>query len=320
MTARIRPPFEPDIARALEQNAEVVVTSMTVEDIPRIRSFGADIASVRPEPHPGFDRSELTVPGADGQPDVPAVVLTPAGARGQVPTILFLHGGGMVAGTADSDLDLISELAYDTGCAVVSVDYRLAPENPYPAAVTDALTALKWLTTGAGPAALDSRRVILAGISAGGGLAASTALRWRDQAGAPLEALLLMYPMLDHRSNTGSAQQMLGAGSWDASANAVAWEVYLAGASPDGYASPALNDDLTGLPPTFIDVGSAETFRDECVAFASQMWSQGGDTELHVWPGGAHAFDALAPWAHMSKAARAARVTWLRRLLAGTSH
>lgn len=311
-----RPPFDPEIARALEQQAHVVVTSMTREDIPRIREFGADVATVRAEPHPAFDRQELVVPGESGDPDVPLVVLTPAGATGPVPTVLFLHGGGMVAGTADSDLDLISELAHETGCAVVSVAYRLAPENPYPAALTDAVAALRWLTAGAGPALLDSQRVILGGISAGGGLAASTALHWRDYSGAPLTALLLMCPMLDHRSNSVSARQMAGTGSWDATANAVAWDVYLAGITPDGSASPALNDNLAGLPPTFIDVGSAETFRDECVAFASQMWSQGGDTELHVWPGGAHAFDALAPWAHMSKAARAARVTWLRRLLA----
>src|SRR5690554_632912 len=220
MTAqRVRPPFDADVARALEQQADVVVTSMTVDDIPRIRSFGADVATVRAEPHPGFDRSELVVPGEGGDPDVPVLVLTPAGATDPVPTILFLHGGGMVAGNADSDLDLISELAYDTGCAVVSVDYRLAPENPYPAALTDAVTALRWLTAGAGPEELDSQRVILGGISAGGGLAASTALRWRDHSGAPLTALLLMYPMLDHRSHSRSAQQMLGAGSWDATAN-----------------------------------------------------------------------------------------------------
>lgn len=311
-----RPPFDPEIARALVQQADAVVTSMTREDIPRIRAFGADIATVRAEPHPAFERTELVVPGQSADPDVPVVVLTPAGVPGPVPTILFLHGGGMVAGNADSDLDLISELAHETGCAVVSVDYRLAPENPYPAALTDALTALRWLTAGSGPAVLDSQRVILGGISAGGGLAASTALRWRDDGGAALKALLLMYPMLDHRSDSGSAKQMIGAGSWDASANAVAWGVYLAGANPAPYASPALHDNLAGLPPTFIDVGSAETFRDECVEFASRMWAQGGDTELHVWPGGAHAFDALAPWAQMSKAARAARVTWLRRLLA----
>ena len=311
-----RPPFDHEIARALEQQADAVVTSMTREDIPRIRAFGADIATVRAEPHPAFERAEIVVPGQSEDPDVPVVVLTPAGATEPVPTVLFLHGGGMVAGTGVSDLDVISELAHETGCAVVSVDYRLAPENPYPAALTDALTALRWLTAGAGPALLDSQRVIVGGISAGGGLAASTALHWRDYNGVPLTALLLMYPMLDHRSNSASATQMLGVGSWDASANAVAWDVYLAGANPDGYASPALNDNVAGLPPTFIDVGSAETFRDECVDFASRMWSQGGDTELHVWPGGAHAFDALAPWAHISKAARAARVTWLRRLLA----
>ena len=312
---QVRPPFDPDIARALEQQRDVVVTTMTRADIPRIRAHGADVATVHAAPHPAYDRHELVVPGESGDPDVPVVVLTPAAARGPVPVILFLHGGGMVAGTADSDLDLVGELAYETGCAVVSVEYRLAPEHPYPAALHDAVTALRWVTAGAGPEMLDSRRVVLAGMSAGGGLAASVALHWRDHAGAPLSALLLMYPMLDHRSNSGSARQMLGAGSWDASANAVAWDVYLAGASPTPYASPATHEDLGALPPAFIDVGSAETFRDECVDFASRIWASGGDAELHVWPGGAHAFDALAPWARMSMAARTARAMWLRRLL-----
>lgn len=313
-----RPPFDPDIARALELNREIIVTSMTADDIPRIRAVGADIATVNAATHPAYERQEMIAPGANNDPDVPLVVLTSAAATGPAPVILFFHGGGMVAGTADSDLDLVTELAYEAGCAVVSVEYRLAPENPYPAALTDAITALRWLTAGDGPSTLDPSRITLAGISAGGGLAASTALYWRDHDGVPLTALLLMCPMLDHRSDSWSAQQMMGVGSWDASANAAAWEVYLAGADPVPYASASRNDKLSDLPPTFIDVGSAETFRDECVDFASRLWAQGGDAELHVWPGGAHAFDALAPWAHMSKAARAARAAWLRRVLART--
>ena len=310
-----RPPFDPEIARALEQQSDVIVTSMAREDIPRVRGLGGDVSTVHASTHAAFDRLDLVAPGADGTPEVGLVVLRPATAKEPVPVILFLHGGGMVAGTADSDLDLVAELAHETGCAVVSVEYRLAPEHPYPAALDDAVSALHWLTSGAGPALLDPRRVVLAGISAGGGLAASAALRWRDREGADLAGLMLLCPMLDHRSDSCSARQMVGVGSWDATANATAWEAYLDGADPAPYASAATNENLGGLPPTFIDVGSAETFRDECVAFASRMWQHGGDAELHVWPGGAHAFDVLAPWAQLSHAARIPRSMWLQRRL-----
>lgn len=310
-----RPAFDPEIARALDQHRDIVVTSMTREDIPRVRGLGGDVQTMHASTHAAFDRLDLTAPGVDGRPSVDLVVLQPAAARRPVPVIVFLHGGGMVAGTADSDLDLVAELAYETGCAVVSAEYRLAPEHPYPAALEDAVTALTWVTSDAGPELLDSSRVILAGISAGGGLAASAALHWRDHGGAALAGLMLLCPMLDHRSDSPSARQMMGVGSWDASANATAWEAYLDGADPSPYASPATNEDLAGLPPTFIDVGSAETFRDECVDFASRIWLRGGDAELHVWPGGAHAFDALAPWARLSRAARKPRTLWLQRRL-----
>ena len=169
-------------------------------------------------------------------------------------------------------------------------------------------------------AVLDPDRIVVSGVSAGGGLAATTALHARDTSGPRLMGQLLICPMLDHRSDSGSARQMEGVGSWDRTANATAWAAYLN--ALDGpvppYASAAMASDLTGLPPTFIDVGSAETFRDECVAYASALWAAGGDAELHVWPGGVHGFDFLAPWAPLSRSARAARVDWLRRLAART--
>lgn len=197
------------------------------------------------------------------------------------------------------------------------MEYRLAPEHPYPAALEDAAAALRWLAGPDAPAALDGDRIIVAGVSAGGGLAAATALFARDQGGPRIAGLVLLCPMLDHRSDSESARQMAGHGSWDRDANATAWAAYLAdveGGVPP-YASPAVADSLAGLPPTFIDVGSAETFRDECVAFARRMWADGGDAELHVWPGGAHAFDFLAPWTVLARDARRAREEWLRRLL-----
>ncbi|MFN3866424.1 MAG: alpha/beta hydrolase fold domain-containing protein [Demequina sp.] len=313
--APVRPPFDPEVARALEQNRDIVVTTMSHDDIPRVRSLGADVAPIKPLSHGGFDRLDLVVPATGTTPDVPVLILTAPGSTAPAPVLVFLHGGGMIAGTVESDLDAMADIAHQTGCAVLSVGYRLAPEEPYPAAADDVIAALEWLASGEAPDALDHRRIVLAGISAGGGLAAAVALRCRDTGGPRLSGLLLMCPMLDHRSNSASARQMIGFGSWDATANATAWEAYLAGAQPTAHASAAIADDLSGLPPVFIDVGSAETFRDECVDFASRVWLHGGDAELHVWPGGAHAFDMLAPWARMARAARDVREAWLRRLL-----
>ena len=130
---------------------------------------------------------------------------------------------------------------------------------------------------------------------------------------------MLQCPMLDDRNDTPSARQMTGAGIWDSTANRTGWTALLGDArgGPDvsPYAAPARATDLSGLPPTFIDVGSAETFRDEAVAYASRIWQAGGTAELHVWPGGCHGFAALVPRAAISRAAVAAQLDWLRRVL-----
>lgn len=303
----------------MEELSDVVVTSMANADIPLLRSREQRIPRSALTAHGAFTRAERTVPGDDGGPDVPVVVYLPVPCPRPVPVILHLHGGGLVAGTADSDMPGVAELASQTGCAVVAVGYRLAPEHPYPAALDDTMAALRWLAGPDGPEQIDCNRIIVAGVSAGGGLAAATTLYARDSGGPLIAGTLLMCPMLDHRSNSFSARQMTGVGSWDGEANAVGWRAYLGHDESEDpvpwYASPAMCTDLSGLPPTFIDVGSAETFRNECVDYAERMWQVGGDAELHVWPGGAHGFDFLAPWAALSQAARAARTAWLRRLL-----
>jgi acetyl esterase/lipase len=314
-----RPPFDPSIERALADNSEIVVVSMTAEDIPRVRALSVEVPLSEATMHGEFERAEHRVPGLDGGPDVRAFVYTPVGLRRPAPVILHLHGGGLITGTADSDIAAAVDLAAHAGCAVVSVEYRLAPEHPYPAALEDATAVLAWLASPAAPRLLDAERIIVSGVSAGGGLAAATALYARDHDGPLIAGLLLACPMLDDRSDSFSARQMAGAGSWDATANATAWRAYTGASAEDPvspYASPARCADLGGLPPTFVDVGSAETFRDECVDFADRIWRSGGQAELHVWPGGAHAFDFLAPWAPLSRDARMARAAWLRRLLA----
>lgn len=316
--AVVRPPFDAAIGRALHELADIVVTGMTPGDLEAVRAIAQPFPLPELTLHGAYERSEHTAPGVAGAPAVATVVYTPADAKRPVPVLLHLHGGGLIAGTADADTPGMIALAQQVGFAMVTVEYRLAPEHPYPAALEDAASALAWLASGEAPALCDPRRIVLSGVSAGGGLAAATALHARDTGGAQAIGQLLMCPMLDHRSDSLSAWQMQGVGSWDRTANATAWEAYLGGAEDQvpGHASAARALDLAGLPPAFIDVGSAETFRDECVTYASRLWAAGADAELHVWPGGAHGFDFLAPWSPLAHSARAARVDWLRRLAA----
>jgi len=316
-----RPPFDPEVAAALEDRRDDVVTGLAPEQIDGLRAAADPPPSDETLTLGGrFELSELTVPGAAGAPPVPLVLLRPVATSGSVPVLLHVHGGGLIAGCARADLLHTVELAAATGCAVASVDYRLAPEHPYPAAVQDVHAGLLGLVDQAEQLGLDPERVVLLGISAGGGLAVAASLLARDQDGPRPAGLLAICPMLDDRSDSASAHQMQGMGAWDRTANATGWQAYLPGrAGTDdvpGYAAPARELDLSVLPPTFLDVGSAETFRDEVVAFASRMWACGGSAELHVWPGGVHGFDFLAPEAAVSRAARAAREDWLRRLLA----
>ena len=223
----------------------------------------------------------------------------------------------MIVGT--NRLGLPLDWAEELGLVVVSVEYRLAPEHPHPAPVEDCYAGLLWTAAHAEEIGGDPDRVILAGGSAGGGLAAALALLARDRRGPRPLGQLLMCPMLDDRNDTLSAHQMAGLGVWDRTANETGWNALLGEArgtdDVEPYAAPARATDLSGLPPAFIDVGSAETFRDEDVPYATRIWQAGGSAELHVWPGGFHGFDGLVPQAALSVDARGACLRWLRRLL-----
>lgn len=264
-----------------------------------------------------FDVAERAVPGPPGAPEVPLLICRRTGATEPRPIVYNIHGGGMVAGSHRVGMPL--DWAEELGLVVVSVDYRLAPEHPHPAPVEDCYAGLLWTAGHAKEIGGDPDRVILAGGSAGGGLTAAVALLARDRNGPRAIGQVLMCPMLDDRNDTPSAHQMAGLGVWDRTSNETGWSALLGDArgtadvSP--YAAPARAADLSGLPPAFIDVGSAETFRDEDVAYANRIWQAGGIAELHVWPGGFHGFDGMVPQAALSQDAREARLRWLRRLL-----
>jgi acetyl esterase/lipase len=261
------------------------------------------------------------VPGPQGEPDISLLICRPtapasAGAR---PVIYHVHGGGMVIGNNRVGVDVPLAWAQALDAVVVSVEYRLAPEHPHPAPIEDVYAGLLWTADHAAELGGDPERIVIAGASAGGGLCAALALLTRDRKGPQPIGQVLMCPMLDDRNDTPSTYQMAGLGVWDRTANETGWTALLGSrrGGPDvpAYAAPARAEDLTGLPPAFLDVGSAETFRDEVVAYASRIWQAGGVAELHVWPGGFHGFDGFAPQAALSQSARAAHVNWLRRLL-----
>lgn len=318
-TSAPRPPFDPQVAAALAANGDVV-TSLAAEDIAGLRRRVAapDVAAIT---RGGTYRmTSHRVPAVGTAPDVALTLVRPVVAPGPVPVLYHLHGGGLVTGAAHEELPWLVDVAERTGAAVAAVEYRLAPEWRYPAALDDSYAGLVWLVEHAGELGLDPGLVVISGVSAGGGLAAATALAARDRSGPHLAGQLLVYPMLDDRNDTASGHQMAGVGAWDREANATGWTAYLGdrvgGPDVPAYAAPARAEDLGGLPPTYLEVGSAETFRDEDVAYAARLWASGGDAELHVWPGGCHGFDFLVPQAELSQTARAARVSWLTRTLA----
>ncbi len=266
------------------------------------------------------DRREVTVPG-EGGARIPLSVLSPSGATRVTgaPCVLWMHGGGMVMGDRFSQIDIPLEWLDLFGAVIISVDYRLAPEAGGMTPVDDCYRSLLWVEEHADELGIDPARIVVAGVSAGGGLAAGVTLMARDRGTPPIAAQMLVCPMLDHRNVTTSSRQYSGGpGVWTREMNDFGWRSVLGGLRDDevpGYVSPAVAEDLSGLPTTYIDAGSAEVFRDEDVAYATRIWAAGGQAELHIWAGGFHGFDALYPQARISAGARRTRNDWLARVL-----
>jgi acetyl esterase/lipase len=266
-----------------------------------------------------FAISERQVPGPPGAPDISLLICSPTGVSAPTAAIYNIHGGGMVLGDNRLGLLPVLDWAQELHAAVVSVEYRLAPQTPHPGPVEDCYAGLAWTAGHAGELGIDLDRIAVVGASAGAGLAAAVALLARDRGGPAIAAQMLMCPMIDDRNDTYSSRQMAGLGVWDRTSNETGWTALL-GATRGGpevsqYAAPARAADLAGLPPAFIDVGSAETFRDEAVAYASRIWQAGGAAELHVWPGGFHGYSIMVPQAALSQESVAAQRNWLRRVL-----
>lgn len=255
---------------------------------------------------------ERTVPGPEGAPNVRIRVLRPQGGGSHLPGVLDIHGGGFAIGNAELDDGVNAGIVREVGAVVVSVDYRLAPETPYPGPAEDCYAVLRWFAENAAELGVDAGRIAVLGDSAGGGLAATTALLARDRGGPALAMQVLIEPELDDRLETHSMVTGTDTPVWHR-ANAIkSWEFYLGGQPADGYAAPSRMDDLGGLPPTYLTVNELDPLRDEGLEYARRLLVAGVSTELHCYAGAFHGF-VLVPTAAITQRAIANLHGVLRR-------
>jgi acetyl esterase/lipase len=309
-------PLDPQLAAVL---ARLPVQRAGFDDMSVIRamrdtrallhSLGRELPT-----HQGVTTANRTIPGASAGAALGLRCYTPAEGHGGV--LLFFHGGGYVIGDLYTEEQRCLLLAADSGCVVVSVDYALAPESPYPGALEDAVAALQWAAGHAGEVGGDATRLAVGGSSAGGGLAAATALWARDHDGPSICFQLLVYPMLDDRIETPSMRGSDDMVMLDRTAMAQAWSHYLGGRPGDAYAAPARAEDLANLPPAYVLAAEHDPLRDEDVDYARRLSDAGVPSELHVFPGAFHGFDLVGLGTEVGRRAVAEQCAALKRALA----
>jgi acetyl esterase/lipase len=315
--------LDPELAAALREIPEEFL--LDLRDISlarrRLQILREALASLLPPlPSDVAVTDELAPNSFDGTM-VRVRLYRPSEVTGPLPVLLWIHGGGYVMGAPEMNDQQCAELARHIPALVASVDYRLAPEHPYPAPLEDCYAALRWIAERAEQLGVDRERLAIAGASAGGGLAAGLALLARDRGEVPVRFQLLIYPMLDDRNQTPSSYEITDPRLiWTRDWNLIGWRAYLGRepGSPDvpPYAAPARADDLAGLPPAYVLVGTADLFRDEDIAYAQRLMQAGVPTELHVFAGAFHGFDVFAPTAWVSQRANAEVLAVLQRALA----
>lgn len=269
----------------------------------------------------GVDTSGVTIEdrlitGPVGAPEIPVRVYSPASRGGTTPGLLDIHGGGFSVGNIDMEHAGAVRLVQSLGIVVVAVEYRLAPENPFPCGLDDCYATLQWMTAEATGLGIDTARIGVYGQSAGGGLAAALALLARDRGGPALCFQFLGIPELDDRLETPSMLQFVDTPMWHR-ANAIrSWDYYLGDEATRGevspYAAPARATDLSGLPPAYVSTMEFDPLRDEGILYALALLQAGVPVELHQFPGTFHG-SALVPTAAISRRGAAEMLEVLRR-------
>jgi len=299
---------DPELLAPLELIEAAIGGELDLNDIPAARKMSKNFSDMAKAQAPiimGVSTEECKVPGPEGAPDVTVLISRPEGRSEALPALLWIHGGGYVLGSAEQDELLVKNLAKTLECVVAAVDYRLAPEHPFPAPVEDCYAALKWLSTQSDELNINKSRIAIGGASAGGGLTAGLALLARDRGEVKAVFQLLIYPMINDRNIIPPDEKTPDTFVWSRGNNLTGWRSYL-GCEPGGenvspYAAAFRATDLSGLPPALVSVGELDLFLNENIAYARRLIEAGVPTELHVYPGAYHGFNSFAPDAQVSK-------------------
>ncbi len=301
----------------LVEMAAALPTNMDWSDMDRARAelsnlippaSDADVAAL------GVRSEDRSIPGPDGAPDVRVRIYTPTDAADIRPGVVYIHGGGFCLGTLDGEQMGAAGATKAADAVVVSVDYRLAPEHPFPAGVEDCYAALAWTATEAKSLGIDPDHIGVMGQSAGGGLAAAVALLARDRGGPKLCFQCLGIPELDDRLETASMREFVDTPLWNRPNAEVSWRYYLGDASGEvsPYAAPARAKDLSGLPPAYVSTMEFDPLRDEGILYALHLLEHGVPVELHQFPGTFHGSSVVAN-AEVSKRSTEEMMGALRR-------
>ncbi|MGK0577131.1 alpha/beta hydrolase [Macrococcus capreoli] len=241
-------------------------------------------------------------------------VYAPVTQQETLPAILFIHGGGYVFGSIEGNDAKCADYVKGVNSVVVSVEYRLAPEYPYPAAIEDCYLALNWIVENKEMLNIDETRIAVTGGSTGGGLAAALTLLTRDRQGPQIKFQMPLFPMLDDTCSSYSSNAFTEKRVWSKEHNAFAWQMYLKGVEgePSKYAAPMRETDFTNLPPMYTMVGALDPFRDETMDYVKALTEADIPVEFHLYPGGFHEFESLVPDAEMSQRAVAETISALR--------
>jgi acetyl esterase/lipase len=304
----------------LDLSVETLPTLREMMEQMRAAAAAAGPAAMAASPEFSVSFEAISISGPGRSPPLRILCYRPIAAKGPLPAVLHIHGGGYILGSADMMDAANRALAAELNCAVFSVDYRLAPETAHPGPVEDCYAALKWLNGNAAALQVDATRIGVKGESAGGGLAAAVALLARDRGEMRLAFQHLIYPMIDDRTGASpDPHRFVGKYVWTPTHNRFGWSCLL-GTAPGGagvspYAAAARAQDLTGLPRTFISVGALDLFLEEDLDYARRLTRAGVAVELHLYPGAFHGFDMAPQTARVAKAAARDSNEALRRAL-----
>lgn len=269
---------------------DIISARRTVDDV-------IAVVKAQAPPMEGVAARDLDVPGYGGGPPVRVRVYRPSSHDRGLPAVVWMHAGGWVLGSIELEDLAAAQLAKDVDCVVASVEYRLAPEHPFPAALHDGYAVLKWLTSESSALGVDPARIAVGGASAGGNLAAGLALMARDHGDLSIALQVLIYPSLDDRTAGPAGDARPETLFWTRQNAIDAWTAYLnrAPGSDDisAYAAPSRSEDLSGLPPAYMPIGALDPFLDENIDYARRLLAANVPTELHVYPAACHAFDVF---------------------------